>query len=66
MLKEAAARGHQVRALVRNPDKVQAPAGVELIKGAPANMDDLRKAGIEDIGLITEPKTPKGPTTGGM
>jgi biopolymer transport protein ExbD len=29
-------------------------------------MDDLRKAGIEDIGLITEPKTPKGPTTGGM
>ena len=24
-----------------------------------AAMDDLRKAGIEDIGLITEPKTPK-------
>jgi biopolymer transport protein ExbD len=25
-----------------------------------AAMDDLRKAGIEDIGLITEPKTPPG------
>jgi biopolymer transport protein ExbD len=29
-------------------------------------MDDLRQAGIEDIGLITEPKTPKGPAAGGM
>jgi biopolymer transport protein ExbD len=29
-------------------------------------MDDLRQAGIEDIGLITEPKTPRGPTAGGM
>ena len=30
-----------------------------------AVMDDLRKAGIEDIGLITEPKTPVQPQTGG-
>jgi biopolymer transport protein TolR len=30
-----------------------------------AAMDDLRKAGIEDIGLITEPKTPKSPVAGG-
>ncbi|RSM89968.1 epimerase [Streptomyces sp. WAC 01325] len=44
VLEEAAARGHHVRAVVRNPDKVQAPAGVELIKGTPANIDDLRKA----------------------
>ena len=30
-------------------------------------MDDLRKAGIEDIGLITEPKTPQsGQATGGQ
>jgi biopolymer transport protein ExbD len=28
-------------------------------------MDDLRKAGIEDIGLITEPKTPREPGQGG-
>jgi biopolymer transport protein TolR len=28
-------------------------------------MDDLRKAGIEDIGLITEPKTPVQPQVGG-
>ena len=30
-----------------------------------AVMDDLRKAGIEDIGLITEPKTPKQEQVGG-
>jgi hypothetical protein len=28
-------------------------------------MDDLRKAGIEDIGLITERKTAAGETAGG-
>ncbi|WP_416980707.1 NAD(P)-dependent oxidoreductase [Streptomyces sp. T028] len=44
VLKEAAERGHRVRALVRHPDAVQAPAGVELIQGTPANIDDLRKA----------------------
>lgn len=44
VLQQAAARGHRVRALVRNPDTVQAPAGVELIQGTPANIDDLRKA----------------------
>ena len=30
-----------------------------------AAMDDLRKAGIEDIGLITDPKTPPSPNQGG-
>jgi uncharacterized protein YbjT (DUF2867 family) len=44
VLTHAARRGHRVRALVRNPDKVQAPAGVELIQGTPANIDDIRKA----------------------
>jgi hypothetical protein len=44
VLDHAARRGHHVRALVRNPDKVQAPAGVELIQGTPANIDDIRKA----------------------
>jgi uncharacterized protein YbjT (DUF2867 family) len=44
VLNEAAQRGHRVRALVRNPDTVQAPAGVELIQGTPSNIDDLRKA----------------------
>ena len=28
-------------------------------------MDDLRKAGIENVGLITEPKTPVNPSAGG-
>ena len=28
-------------------------------------MDDLRKVGIENIGLITEPKTPVNPNAGG-
>ncbi|KBZ62238.1 hypothetical protein K875_03159 [Mycobacterium [tuberculosis] TKK-01-0051] len=44
VLAYAAARGHRVRALVRNPDVVQAPAGVELIAGTPSNIDDIRKA----------------------
>ena len=44
VLHQAAERGHVVRALVRNPDTVQAPAGVELIQGTPASIDDLRKA----------------------
>ena len=30
-----------------------------------AAMDDLRKAGIEDIGLITDPKTPTNPNQQG-
>jgi uncharacterized protein YbjT (DUF2867 family) len=44
VLAQAAARGHRVRALVRNPDTVQAAAEVELIQGTPANIDDIRKA----------------------
>jgi len=30
-----------------------------------AAMDDLRKAGIEDIGLVTDPKPKPGEATGG-
>jgi uncharacterized protein YbjT (DUF2867 family) len=33
VLEHAIARGHQVRALVRNPDAFEAPAGVQLITG---------------------------------
>ncbi|GAB4007177.1 NAD(P)-dependent oxidoreductase [Nocardioides ultimimeridianus] len=44
VLKHAADRGHQVRALVRNPDAIDAPAGVELITGTPAAIDDVRRA----------------------
>ena len=39
----AAARGHRVRALERNPEAVQPPAGVELTQGTPSNIDDIRK-----------------------
>lgn len=44
VLAHAAARGHRVRALVRNPDAVRAPAGVELIAGTPSNIGDIRTA----------------------
>jgi uncharacterized protein YbjT (DUF2867 family) len=44
VLKHAAARGHKVRALVRNPDALDVPAGVELISGTPANIGDVRRA----------------------
>ncbi|MFF0086026.1 NAD(P)-binding oxidoreductase [Streptomyces canus] len=29
---------------MRNPEAVQAPAGVELVQGTPSNIDDIRKA----------------------
>ena len=44
VLEHAIARGHQVRALVRNPDAVHAPAGVTLITGTPNEIDDIRQA----------------------
>lgn len=44
VLAHAAARGHHVRALVRDPDAVQAPAGVELLAGTPSRIDDIRTA----------------------
>lgn len=44
VLEHAIARGHQIRALVRNPDAFEAPAGVQLITGTPANIDDIRLA----------------------
>ncbi len=53
VLAYAAQRGHRVRALVRNPDKVQAPAGVELIQGTPANIDDIRRAAEGTEGVIS-------------
>jgi putative NADH-flavin reductase len=53
VLEHAARRGHRVRALVRNPDTVQAPAGVELIQGTPASIDDLRKAAEGTQGVIS-------------
>ncbi|MEU1803663.1 NAD(P)H-binding protein [Streptomyces sp. NPDC019937] len=53
VLEYAAQRGHHVRALVRNPDKVQAPAGVELIQGTPANIEDIRRAAEGTEGVIS-------------
>lgn len=44
LLKQAASRGHRVRALVRDPGAVAAPPGVELVQGTPADIDDLRAA----------------------
>ena len=44
LLEQAAQRGHTVRALVRRPEAVRAPPGVELIKGTPEKLEDLREA----------------------
>ncbi len=44
VLTQAVERGHRVRALVRRPDTLDAPRGVELVAGTPANIDDLRRA----------------------
>jgi uncharacterized protein YbjT (DUF2867 family) len=53
VLKHAAARGHQVRALVRNPDALDAPAGVELIPGTPASIGDVRRAAVGTEAVIS-------------
>jgi uncharacterized protein YbjT (DUF2867 family) len=44
ILTQASERGHGVRALVRRPDSVHAPVGVELIRGTPTNIDDIGHA----------------------
>lgn len=44
LLEQAVQRGHTVRALVRRPEAVKAPQGVELVKGTPARRDDLHAA----------------------
>lgn len=44
VLRQAVDRGHRVRALVRNPDTVDAPVGVELVAGTPAEIEDIRRA----------------------
>lgn len=44
LLEQAAQRGHTVRALVRKPEAVKAPPGVELVKGTPEKLEDLREA----------------------
>lgn len=44
VLRQAVDRGHRVRALVRNPDAVDAPAGVELVAGTPSEIGDIRRA----------------------
>lgn len=53
VLERAAARGHQVRALVRDPDAVRAPAGVELVRGTPARTDDIRRAAAGTEAVIS-------------
>ena len=59
VLAQAAARGHRVRALVRNPDAVRAPAGVELIQGTPSNIDDIRRAAEGSDAVITALNNPR-------
>jgi uncharacterized protein YbjT (DUF2867 family) len=51
VLRHAVDRGHRVRALVRNPDALEVPAGVELVTGTPEDVDDIRRAaeGVEAV-----------------
>jgi uncharacterized protein YbjT (DUF2867 family) len=44
LLQQAAGRRRTVRALVRRPETLKAPVGVELVKGTPERLDDLRAA----------------------
>lgn len=51
LLQQAVERGHAVRALLRRPEAVKAPPGVELVKGTPESLEDLRAAmkGMEAV-----------------
>ncbi len=40
---KALAQGHEIHALVRNPEKLEAQKGLTPIKGDATNMDDVRK-----------------------
>jgi len=53
VLAYAAQRGHRIHALVRNPDAVDAPAGVEFIAGTPSNIDDIRTAAAGTEAVIS-------------
>jgi putative NADH-flavin reductase len=44
LLEQAVRRGHAVRALVRRPDAMKALSGIELVRGTPERIDDLREA----------------------
>lgn len=44
VLQHAVDRGHRVRALVRDPDALDAPPGVELVRGTPTDVDAVRRA----------------------
>lgn len=44
VLRQAVERDHTVRALVRDPSTVTAPRGVEIVRGTPSSIDDLRRA----------------------
>ncbi|HEX5657145.1 MAG TPA: NAD(P)-binding oxidoreductase [Polyangiales bacterium] len=44
LLRQAAERRHAVRALVRRPETLKAPVGVELLQGTPERLEDLRAA----------------------
>ncbi len=44
LLQQAAERGHTVRALLRKPEAVKAPPGIDLVKGTPEKLEDLRAA----------------------
>jgi len=64
LLAQAAARGHRVRALVRNPSAVDVPAGIELIGGTPSSIDDIRKAAVGAqavIGTLNNSRTSDNP-----
>lgn len=44
VIEDLIARGHQVTALVRKPESLEAKAGLETVIGTPLNKDDVRKA----------------------
>ena len=64
MVSQTLSRGHQVTALVRNPDSITAHDGLTLVKGTPTNAADL--AGAEQgndaiLVALNNPRTSDAP-----
>ena len=61
---QALSRGHQVKALVRNPDSIAAQHGLTIVKGTPTNAADLATAeqGTDAILVaLNNPRTSDAP-----
>jgi putative NADH-flavin reductase len=59
VLNYALSRGYQIKALVRDPSKITPSERLQLIKGTPVNLDDVRKAAAGCDAVISTLNNPR-------